>query len=186
MHLDYYKSDDIKVMLIGEQIQGGEFTDGKYLSQFIKLATEKVNKLPDGSKVLLLGGGTMTLPKKIKRTIELTVIEKYPAVYEMAMNKFEYEKPDNHSILIGDAERLPDDYYDCIVMDLPIAMADFVGTEWYQKAMLKQTDYIIYNALGFLPPVIANTTVTPLMHEVVGVDWYLVEVRKEQDAAKRN
>ena len=182
MQLDYYKSDDIKVMLIGEQIQGGEFTDGKYLSQFIELAVKKVNALPDGSKVLLLGGGTMTLPKKIKGTIELTIIEKYPAVYEMAMNKFEYEKPDNHSILIGDAERLPDDYYDCIVMDLPISMAKFASSEWYEKYMLKYTDYIIYNALGFMPPYIDRTKIhiTPLMAEIVGVDWNMVEIRDKR------
>lgn len=96
----------------------------RILSPFVEKCIEEVNSLPDGSSVLLLGGGTFSIPKHAKESIHMRIVELNPEMVEVAKEYFGYQEKLTHFIDIGDAEQLVKHYinleerFDLVIVDL--------------------------------------------------------------------
>lgn len=96
----------------------------RILSPFVEKCIEEVNSLPDGSSVLLLGGGTFSIPKHAKESIHMRIVELDPEMVEVAKEYFGYQEKLTHFIDIGDADELVEHYvyteqrFDLVIVDL--------------------------------------------------------------------
>ena len=166
-----------KIMAIDGQIQGAETSDGTSRSPFITKTLEILNRLPRGARVLLLGGGTFSIPKKLREDIKLDIYEISSKVVGLAEREFGYDQSDNHIIFTKDAKDLPTRRYDCIVVDLPVKTAPFIDTEEYQDQLFAITDHVIYNALDYYPPTDKREAQSTTLASNL---WWLVEVNKQR------
>lgn len=94
------------------------------VSPFVTYCVNEINLLPDSSKVLILGGGTFSIPKHAKESIHMRIVELDPEMVEVAKEYFGYQEKLTHFIDIGDADELVEHYvdteqrFDLVIVDL--------------------------------------------------------------------
>lgn len=124
MNKEIVEKDGVRYLKHGNSSQGAMYLDDeKIVSPFIRVAVERMNALPEGAKVLILGGGTFTAPRYARRDLNIDVVEIDPDMEELAKKHFGWEPRDNVRTIIHDAKSVflsgkIEQHYDMIVVDL--------------------------------------------------------------------
>lgn len=116
----------------------------KILSPFVEYCVHKINELPDGCDVLILGLGTGSIPKAVRNGIYLDIVEIDPEMIKVAKQHFGYKPSFDHIIEMGDARELVDIYSKFLWYDLVIV--DLFGSEVPKFAR----ESVFYNQLALL------------------------------------
>lgn len=95
----------------------------KILSPFVQYCVDKINELPDGCNVLILGLGTGSIPKAVREGIYLNIVEIDPEMVKVAEEHFNYKPTQRHILEIGDAKEWVEanhkvDQFDLVIVDL--------------------------------------------------------------------
>lgn len=140
----------IKALVDGNATQGAIYEDSEEIvSPFIRRAVESINStLKAGSRVLILGGGTYTLPRYIRKDINVEVLEINPEMFTIAVEEFGYKQTSNifHHFANGKWYRY-NGTYDCIVMDIHDGeeVPDHFRNAKFYKRLSKFTNWVIVN-----------------------------------------
>jgi predicted membrane-bound spermidine synthase len=118
-----YKGERIRLLKDGNAIQGAMYLDSnKILSPFLDVSAQYIRKnIKGGSRILILGGGTYTLPRNISSSISLDIVELEKEMFEIAKKSFKYEKQKNANYFFMDAAlyvELTGNHYDLVVVDI--------------------------------------------------------------------
>lgn len=149
--MQVYESNGYRFLRDGNVFQGViRIGDEAVISPFIKIAVDAINSLPLNSKVLVLGGGTYTIPSHARADIRLTVIEIDPNVESLAIESFGWVPTVNVATIVGDAETyVPEGAYGLVVVDLHDgrSVPAFVRDKAYYSRLADITDHVIVNEL---------------------------------------
>lgn len=116
----------------------------KILSPFVEYCVHKINELPDGCDVLILGLGTGSIPKAVREGIYLNIVEINPEMVRIAEEHFNYKPSQIHILEIADAEEWVEDNHEIDQFDLVIV--DLFGSEVPKFAR----EPVFYNQLALL------------------------------------
>lgn len=127
----------------------------KILSPFVEYCVHKINELPDGCDVLILGLGTGSIPKSVREGIYLNIVEINPEMVKIAEEHFNYKPSQKHILEIADAEEWVEDNHEIDQFDLVIvdlfgdgSVPEFIKTDIFYKWLAKLTNRVIVNEIS--------------------------------------
>lgn len=153
--------------------------DGGIVSKFIKHAVREVNQLPEGSRVLVLGGGTFTIPKHAREDISLTIVENNPRMEVVAQEYFGWVPRKNGNVILADANTYQDTTdYDLIIVDLfaDNEVPQFARNKPFYDRLLTQTDRIIVNEYN--PTGVDFNYGREVSRIRLAGDWHIVTIKE--------
>lgn len=121
--MDIVEIDGIRYLRHGAASQGAVVINdkSKIVSPFCMLTVNAINSLPRDSRVLMLGGGTFTIPQHIRDDINMLVVEIMPEMESIAIEQFGWEPKENVLTVVADAQEFVSDYdqeLDLVIVDL--------------------------------------------------------------------
>lgn len=147
---------NMRYLTKGASSQGAVNLDNPDLivSGFVRRTVTALDKLPRYASILMLGGGTYTIPKHTRKDVSFTIAEIDRRLEEVAAQKFGWTPRMNVSTVPMDAQELvrvlsADGFsrYDAVVVDLHDGedVPEFVLSKDFYDQLSKITDYVIVN-----------------------------------------
>lgn len=122
-----YKGDQVRLLASGPNAaQSGIYTEGKagLVFPYTKQIVSIVKEAPRKDKILVLGGGTFTIPDYLGKThpnSQIDVVEIDPKLLDISKDHFEYKPTNNIHHIFGDARaylNTAKSTYDIIIVDV--------------------------------------------------------------------
>lgn len=141
----------IRALVDGNVVQGAMYLyKDDIVSPFISEAVETINStVKSGSHVLIIGGGTYTIPRYIRQDINVDVIEINPKMFDIAVEYFWYKPTSNIYHLFADASRynLERNKYNMIIVDVHDSkdVPEYFRSKQFYKRLSKLTPRVIVN-----------------------------------------
>lgn len=129
---------------------------------YTQALADVVDASPKKDRILMLGGGTLTLPRYLANThpnSQIDVVEIDPELFSIARDEFFYDDPANVNLIAADARRYietADTAYDIILVDvfndghIPFSMTTYEATKQLNGLLRDEQSVVALNLIAGL------------------------------------